>query len=561
MVGTPPRWRMPGPEGLRGVVASLADGIMVVDLAGRIRFANPAACALFGQSPAALAGADFGHPVRAGEVAEIELLVGGSPRVVEMRTSAGRWNGEQVVVVALRDVSARSRARAELEELARHALHDPLTGLPNRSLLLDRLHQAVARAERTQGSLAVMFVDLDDFKAVNDRLGHDTGDQVLRTVAQRLRAAVRPADTVCRLGGDEFVVVCEGVDGLAEADEIAGRVEAAVGEPCRVAGHEVLLTASVGVVVPGAAAASPERLVGEADAAMYLAKREGKSRHRVFDDVLRVQAGERAGLEAGLHDAAEAGRLSLVYQPVISLATGAVGGAEALLRYRDPEHGVLAADRFIIVAEEAGLIVALGTWALDLACREAACWWRRGWQVPVTVNLGAAQTAHPALVDHVSGALDRAGLVPEALTLDLTETAVGAAGTATLRRLGELHDAGVRLGIDNWGRGPASLTTLARAPLDYVKLDRSVVAVLEGDAHVATALLAGAGAGGMGLAALAQGIERPRQLRLVESLGCTAAQGNHLAPVMAREALVALLAAGGAAGGVEDGSGSGAAPG
>ena len=559
MAGTPPRWRIPGPEGLRGVVASLADGIMVVDLAGRIRFANPAAAALFGQSPAALAGADFGHPVRAGEVAEIELLVDGLPRVVEMRTSAGRWNGDQVIVVALRDVSVRARAVAELEELARHALHDPLTGLPNRSLLLDRLRQAIARAERTQGSLAVLFVDLDGFKAINDRLGHDVGDQVLRAVAQQLRSAVRPPDTVCRLGGDEFVVVCEGVDGLAEAEEIARRVEVAVAEPCLVAGHEVRLTASVGVVVPGVAAASPEHLLGEADAAMYLAKREGKSRHRVFDDTLRAQADERASLEAGLHDAAETGRLSLVYQPVISLATGAVDGAEALLRYNDPEHGTVAADRFIVVAEESGLIVALGTWALQLACREAAGWWQRGWQVPVTVNLGPAQTAHPALVADVHSALDQAGLAPEALTLDLTETAVGAASASTLRRLGELHDAGVRLGIDNWGLGPASLTTLARAHFDYIKLDRSVVAGLERDPRVATALLAGAN--GMGLAALAQGIERPRQLELLEALGCTAGQGNHLAPAMASEALVALLAAGGAAGGVEDGSGSGARPG
>ena len=354
-------------------------------------------------------------------------------------------------------------------------------------------------------------------------------------------------------------MVCEGVDGLAEAREIAGRMEAAVAEPCRVAGHEVIVTASVGVVVPGAVAASPERLVGEADAAMYLAKREGKSRHRVFDDTLRVQADERAGLEAGLHDAAEAGRLSLVYQPVIDLATGAVDGAEALLRYHDPEHGALAAERFIMVAEESGLIVALGRWALEQACREAAGWWRRGWRLPVTVNLGPAQTARPGLVGDVSAALDRAGLAPDALTLDLTETTVGAASAATLRRLGELHDAGVRLGIDNWGRGPAALTTLGRTHLDYVKLDRSVVAGLERDARVATALLAGAA--GMGLATTAEGIERSRQLRLLEALGCTAAQGNHLAPAMAGEALVALLSDRVAAGGVEDDPGSGATSG
>ena len=267
---------MPGSDGLRGVVASLADGVMVVDGEGRIRFANPAACTLFGRPLGLLAGADFGFPVNAGDVAEIELLVAGLPRVVETRTSAGRWDGDAVTVVALRDVTVRAHAATEIADLAHKALHDPLTGLPNRSLLLDRLRQALARSERTRGSLTMLFVDLANFKVVNDRLGHDTGDEVLQTVAGRLRAGVRPTDTLCRLGGGEFVLVCEGVDGRAEAKAIASRVEAAVTQPCHVGGNDVVLTASVGVVVAEVGQSSPEQLLSDADAA-----RRGEAGRRI----------------------------------------------------------------------------------------------------------------------------------------------------------------------------------------------------------------------------------------------------------------------------------------
>ena len=536
------RWRLPGPEGLRGVVASLADGIMVVDGDGRIRFANPAACALFGRPMSILAGADFGFPVRAGEVSEIELLVGGASRVAEMRTSAGRWNGDPVVVVALRDVTGRARALSEIEGLAQQALHDPLTGLPNRSLVLDRLRQALARCERSAASMAVMFVDLDDFKAVNDRLGHDCGDQVLRSVAQRLRAAVRPADTVGRLGGDEFVVVCEGIGGLGEAQELADRVEAAVAEPCRVENNEVALTASVGLVVTGANTASPRRLLADADAAMYVAKQGGKARHQVFDDTLRVQLSERARLEHGLSEAIDAGRLDLVYQPIITLDTGAVCGAEALLRYDDPDHGLLPAAEFMRAAEDSGLIVALGTWALEQACREAAEWWRRGWHVPVTVNLGAAQLARSTLVAAVRSALEEALLPPAGLHLDLAEAAITEAAAGAIDGLGALAEAGVGLGIDDWGSVNASLTDLARLPLGYVKLDPSLVAELASDRRPAAALVAAAGA--VGVVSIAEGVESAGELEILKELGCTAGQGDHLAPALAPAAVVSRLATG-----------------
>lgn len=527
-------------DGLGGVVAALADGMMVIDGSGRIRFANPAACELFGRPLPSLIGADFGFPVQAPGVTEVELLVGGATRVVEMRSSVGRWGGEAVVVLALRDITAKTDALARSEEAALRALHDPLTGLPGRSLLLDRIDQALARSERSRGTLTVLFVDLDDFKALNDHFGHETGDRILRALAARVKGAVRPADTVCRLGGDEFVVVCEGVDGRAEADEIAARVEAAVAKPYTVDGQDLVLTASVGIALatPGAI---PETLVANADAAMYLAKQEGKARHHLFDETMREQVDERARLEAGLQVALEAGRLRLVYQPILDLETADVIGAEALLRYDDPDLGTLSGESFISTAEASGLLVPVGTWALEEACRQAARWLGAGRRLPIAVNLGPAQLAVATLESTVRAALASARIPPDMLCLEVAEaTATGASG-ASLDAAASLTADGVQLGIDDWGAGPSSVTALACLPVSYVKLDRSVVAHLSRDLRTAEALVGAIVA--LGLTPLAQGIESTEQLRLVRAIGCTAGQGYHLAPPGAPEELLAPLGA------------------
>lgn len=531
-----PRDQRVAGNGLGGVVAALSDGIVVVDRHGRIRFANPAACRLFGRSLTSLLGADFGHPLRTNEPTEIELLVNGVPRVVEMRTNVGRWGGQGVVVVALRDVTVRARALAESEEAARQALHDPLTGLPNRALLLDRIRQALARSERSQGSLAVMFVDADFFKQVNDRAGHDAGDRVLREMARRLQAAVRPTDTVCRLGGDEFVIVCQDLEGRTEAEEIANRVESAVTLPYPVDGTELVVTVSVGIAMADAGA-SPEALLSAADAAMYQAKQEGRARHRLFDETMQVQVGERSRLEDGLRAAMEGGGLRLVYQPVFTLASAEITGVEAFLRYDDPDRGELAAERFIDVAEVSGLVVPMGTWALEQACREAAGWCRLGWPMPVAVNLAAAQLAAPDFEPTVRAALAQAALPPEMLCLEITERVVAEAGPAALGAVDALTAAGVRLGLDDWGGGLASVTALAHLPADYVKLDRSVLAELGASHRTADALVGAAVA--LGLLPLAKGIESDEQRQLAQAVGCAAGQGHHLAAPEPPERLLA----------------------
>ncbi|MGQ0521867.1 MAG: PAS domain S-box protein [Actinomycetota bacterium] len=533
-------------------------GMCLVDHEGRILRANQSYCEMLGYSEDALRGMTVGEltypdDVEASQEPFGRVLAGGlaSYRVEKryvhadghpvwamLNVSAVRDDGGRIVhlIGQIEDISARRQAE---EALTRQALHDHLTGLPNRSLMLDRLRLALARTRRQPGTVTVMFVDLDNFKCINDSLGHDAGDQVLVTVAQRLQAAVRPADTVCRMGGDEFVVVCEGLD-EAEPTEIARRVEAAVSEPFAVDGREVAVTASVGLAVDAGGTAGPEGLLGNADAAMYRAKKAGKARYHVFDDTLRARAGERVRLERGLREALEVGRLGLAYQPIITMPAGDTCGVEALLRYEDPERGVLVADQFIDVAEDTGLIIPLGAWVLGQACREAAGWRERGWQLPVTVNLGAREMARATLVSTVRATLDEAGLAPEGLCLDLPEAAVVVATGSTQRALIALADIGVCLGIDGWGNTAASLTALGRLPVSYLKLDRAVVRTVSHHSPTATALVAAGTA--LRLAIIAEGVESAEQLRGVRDLGCTAAQGNHLAPPQDLEVLLARLA-------------------
>lgn len=532
-------------------------GMVLVDVDGATLQANRAYCEMLGYARdtlLAMSVIDLTHPddlelsrhylqsALAGELARYRLEkrylhADGHPVWVVLNVSAVTGPAGELAyfIGQIEDISARKEAE---EQLTRQALHDSLTGLPNRALMLDRLRQALARSEREPGTLTVMFVDLDNFKLVNDGLGHDAGDRVLALVAQRLLVAVRPSDTVCRLGGDEFVIVCEGLKDETEARVIAARVEAAVSQPCVLGDHEATVTASVGVVLAGPGTHSPDALLRDADVAMYRAKEGGKARHQVYDDDLRVRAGERLRLEGGLREALAAGQLGIDYQPMVELAGGAVVGVEALLRYDHPERGILLAHQFIDVAEDSGLIIPLGRWALEQACREAAGWHRRGWSVGLALSLGARQMARPDLVATVQAALSLAGLDPTSLSLDLPEQALMEAAGSTLKGLVALRDTGVRLGINDWGAGSASVSALKRMPVDYVKIDRHLVAGLGSDwAHTATvAALVGAGRA-FELATVAQGVQSAEQQRLLEDFGCLLGQGNHLAPAGPPEAL------------------------
>jgi diguanylate cyclase (GGDEF)-like protein len=440
--------------------------------------------------------------------------------------------------------AATQRHQAE-KKLAHQALHDPLTSLPNRALLMDRLDQAAARALRQPVPLTVLFLDLDRFKVVNDGLGHSAGDELLRVVAHRLVEAVRPGDTVARFGGDEFVVLCENLPGEEAAAALAGRIADTLSHPVTIAGREVAITASIGIVVADTALASPEDLLRDADTAMYQAKERGRARHEVFDAAARKRVMERLDTEMALHRALERGEFRLWYQPEVALEDGRIVGLEALLRWEHPEWGVQLPGQFLHLAEETGLILPIGEWALEEACRQAQAVRAAGPElssVVVWVNLSARQLAQPDLVAVIARVLADTATDPALLGLEITETVlmedVETLGE-TLRRLRHL---GVRLAIDDFGTGFSSLSWLRQFPVDVLKVDRSFVNGVtgtDGDRAIVDAVIGLARS--LDMVAVAEGVETRAQAAALRSLGCDVAQGYYFCRPMEHAALLATL--------------------
>jgi diguanylate cyclase (GGDEF)-like protein len=421
------------------------------------------------------------------------------------------------------------RARAA-EALTNQALHDPLTRLPNRSLFLDRLEQAVSRVERTGGAVAVLFLDLDGFKDINDSLGHDVGDNVLVAVSERLRAVLRPTDTVARFGGDEFTVLCEAFRTVEVVLEVADRVAQAVSEPLDLAPRgATVVTASIGIAF-ARGTVRPESLLRDADAAMYRAKAKGRARYEIFDATMHQQATRRLELTNALRRAVDEEEFRLVYQPQVALPGGRIVGAEALVRWAHPERGLIAPGEFIPVAEESQLVVGIGSWVLEEACRQVALWRDASLvedRFKICVNVSARQLAGPELAELIARVLAETGLEAPRLCVEITETLIMGEADFYLEALLGLKALGVTLAIDDFGVGYSSLAYLRRFPIDVLKIDKSFVDGLGGDDPEDRAIVGAvvAMAHALDLIAVAEGVESEEQAGSLERLGCDAAQG------------------------------------
>jgi diguanylate cyclase (GGDEF)-like protein len=438
---------------------------------------------------------------------------------------------------------AIERKRSEVQ-LAHRALHDPLTGLPNRALFLDRLGVALDRSRRTNGAVAVLFLDVDNFKQVNDSLGHAAGDQLLAVLADRLRAMLRPMDTVARFGGDEFTLLFEDLDGEREVVLVAERISRAARVPIRLEDNEVTITVSIGIAMVDDPSVPPDTVIREADAAMYRAKERGRSRYELFDEASKMRATKRLELESELRHAVEHSELRVHYQPRFALnGDNRMTGFEALVRWEHPERGLIAPGEFIPLAEETGIVIPIGEYVLDSALRDLAGWQIAQPDLTISINLSPRQLEDTGLASMLAAALRAADLEPSTLCVEITESALAHNPEVAIRTLQALKAVGVRIAIDDYGTGAASLESLKRMPIDTLKLHESFVTGLNGDpgaASIAGAVIELAHA--LGLSVVAEGVETDLQLGELRSLGCDAAQGFFLSQPVSVERASAIVA-------------------
>jgi len=545
---------------LAAIVEASDDAIVGAALDGTITSWSAGAERLYGYSPAERIGQNVRTLIPAERMTGLEerlALIGHGESLLRFETTHVRKDGTPVEVsvsmfpirdadgtivgggAVCRDVSEHNRAVQELEH---RALHDSLTGLPNRALLDDRLDHALARCARHGTELAVLFADLDGFKWVNDNRGHVAGDHVLRLVGRRLQDAVRPADTVARFGGDEFVIVCEDA-GRWEASLLARRIAERLEVPIEVDGTEIVLSASVGIAVGGAEHAR-ETLLANADAAMYQAKDRGRGRAQLFDADLHGRIERRLSVETALRQALEREEFRVVYQPVISLTDGRMVSAEALLRWDSPDPDWSMPDAFISVAESTGLIEPIGAWVLQRVGQQLRDWDQLGGPLAdcsVAVNLSPVQLT-PALFDALVG-LVRGGVDPRRMSLELTESVLMDDAERSVESLLGLKAVGLSLAIDDFGTGYSSLAYLQRLPVDTVKIDRSFIDGLAErngpDAAIVSAVVAMAHS--LGLSVIAEGVETPEQAAAIERLGCDYGQGFYWSPPVSPEELAASV--------------------
>jgi diguanylate cyclase (GGDEF)-like protein/PAS domain S-box-containing protein len=550
-------------ERFRALLQHAVDVVCIVDPDGVIRYASPAVERVLGY-PADRFGDlrpfDLVHPDDLEIWLEQWRSIGGQadgrfPFEVRALHADGGYRWAEVTIRDLRDDAriggyvvhfhdVTDRHSAE-EALLHQTLHDGLTGLPNRALLLDRLAHAHDRALRRESGVAVLFLDIDHFKGVNDAIGHAGGDALLREVGHRLRAAVRPGDTVARLGGDEFVICCEEMCDLDAAVQMAERVRDAFGAPFHADGHRLTVGTSIGVALADARTESPESVLRDADTAMYVAKARGRDRTVVYDDALRARVLDHRDTEAALRDALALDELVVHWQPAFDLRTARIASMEALVRWQHAARGLLLPGEFLADAALAGLDAPLGSFVLETACAQLAAWDADG-VAPATIwlNLSAGQLTWSGTVDRVRAVLDGHGLEPRRVGFDVAEQAIAEIDRArrASAELAGLRELGCPIAIDDFGTGHASPLAVRRYGITHVKLDRSLVQTTADGDPMLPALMSLAKM--LGVEVLAEGVESGEQLERIRRAGCEAATGNHLAPALAPDAATELLRTG-----------------
>ena len=517
--------------GVESLLSLLPVAIVAADELGTALWWNPEAESLL--------GADLALST----MAAIEARAIDDPRLLSFRTaSKGDPSGAPFTWTVVTEGQGDNNL---LKAFAHQALHDPLTGLPNRSLLDDRVRQAVSRAARSEGYVAIAFLDIDHFKLINDTQGHAEGDALLRAVADRISGAVRPDDTVARFGGDEFVVVCEGVADADEATQVGERLREVLQPPFVLRGEEFYVSASIGVTL-GSSADTAEGLLRDADAAMYHAKMEGRARTELFDEGIRARAERRRSTEKALRHALDEGHFELLYQPIVSLEAGWVVGAEALIRWHRPGYGVVAPDDFLSVAEETGLILPIGEWVLDEACHQLREWRVKVPHIPLfmSINVSARQLRNH-IAEFVSLSARRHEIDMSAVVLEITEGVLMDDSLHCIEVLEELKSAGVKIAIDDFGVGYSSLGYLKRFPIDVIKIDRAFISGLgtnANDSAIVSAIAAIARA--LKVSVVAEGVETERQLSALRRLTCQQAQGFHFARPLPPDDFAQLVGSG-----------------
>ena len=541
-------------ERYKGLADVAFDGL-AVHVDGVIVSVNRSFEAIFGLPAGGLLGEDifslfaeesvrlYRHELDSGQVLELEGRSGlgsGGAVHVEASTRACLFQGDPAHVTALRDITRRRQTE---DVVRRQAWYDALTGLPNRILFLDRLEHAITQARREGRRMAVLFLDLDRFKLVNDSLGHAAGDQLLQLASGRLQTLLRKSDTVARLGGDEFTVLLEDAALESDAQGVGRKIVAALGEPFSVMGQEVHIGASVGMAFFPDHSSEAERLIKLADLAMYRAKQSGRNQTVAYSEALEARQEHLLDLENELRRGIEEREFLLWYQPQVDLSDGRIVGAEALLRWQHPRRGLLTPAEFIPLAEESRLIVPLGEWVLNETCRQAAAW--PSGSLSVAVNLSAWQLHKRSLVKTVDAALAASGLAPGRLELEITETVAMRNAALTLEMLKDFAAKGLRLALDDFGQGYSSLAYLKEFPVHSIKLDQAFVAGLPSSAKDKAIVLAVlALCRSLGLRCLAEGVETAEQARFLLAAGCPQAQGYYFARPMDGPAFERLLKSG-----------------